>query len=130
VLAARARARRSRGAAIELLEEAHAEFEACGAMGGQAEAVRDLRRLGRRVGRGGQRGRGRHGTSALSGREREVARLVTDGLTNRDIAARLYLSEKTVETHLSAVFRKLHVRGRAAIATALMADESPQTFRC
>ncbi len=123
VLAARARAQRSRGAAIGLLEDACAEFEACGAMGGRAEAVRELRRLGRRVGRGGQRGRGLEGASALSGREREVARLVTEGLTNRDVAARLYLSEKTVETHLAAVFRKLNVRGRAAIATALRDDE-------
>ena len=48
-----------------------------------------------------------------------MADLVTDGLTNREIAARLFLSDKTVETHLSAVFRKLGVRGRAAIGTAL-----------
>jgi DNA-binding CsgD family transcriptional regulator/tetratricopeptide (TPR) repeat protein len=116
LLAARARAPRDRQGAIELLEEARTEFDACGAVRRRDETVRELRHLGRRIGAGGRRG---HGPSALSDREREVAQLVTDGLTNRDIAARLFLSDKTVETHLSAVFRKLAVRGRAAVGTAL-----------
>ncbi|MFL5838369.1 MAG: response regulator transcription factor, partial [Solirubrobacteraceae bacterium] len=46
-------------------------------------------------------------------REREVAGLVADGRTNREIATRLSLSEKTIETVLSRVFRKLGVRSRA-----------------
>jgi DNA-binding NarL/FixJ family response regulator len=52
----------------------------------------------------------------LSGREREVAELVALGRTNREIAAELFLSEKTVEGHLTNVFAKLGVTSRAAVA--------------
>lgn len=120
VLLARAVAGRDREAAIGLLEGARAEFDACGAARGAEETVRELRRLGRRVGAGGARGHGTTGVAALSRREHEVAQLVTEGLTNREIAARLVLSDRTIETHLSAVFRKLGVRGRAAVGGALL----------
>ncbi|WP_448808264.1 LuxR C-terminal-related transcriptional regulator [Agromyces bauzanensis] len=53
----------------------------------------------------------------LTRREIEVVRLVAEGLTNRAIAGRLYLSEKTVDRHLSNVFAKLGISSRAA-ATA------------
>jgi DNA-binding NarL/FixJ family response regulator len=55
-----------------------------------------------------------HGTglATLTGRELEVVELATAGLTNREIAERLYLSTKTVETHLSRAFTKLDVRSR------------------
>lgn len=58
--------------------------------------------------------------ASLTTREREVAELVTEGLTNQAIAARLYLSPRTVETHVSRVFRKTGVATRAGLA-ALMA---------
>jgi DNA-binding NarL/FixJ family response regulator len=58
--------------------------------------------------------------SELGDREQEVLRLVTDGLTNRDIAARLNLSENTVKYHLKNIMQKLHLRNRAqAVAYAL-----------
>lgn len=86
----------------------------------QQTAVRELRRIGRRVNR-----RGRvlpHGSGTLSPREREVAELVAGGMTNRAVAARLFLSEKTVESHVAGVFVKLGVRSRDAIDGALRRD--------
>ena len=54
----------------------------------------------------------------LSPRELEVLELVADGLTNEAIAARLYLSVRTVERHLSNVYAKLRVSGKAGRAAA------------
>jgi DNA-binding CsgD family transcriptional regulator len=53
--------------------------------------------------------------SQLTSREREVAALVADGLTNREIAARLVISERTVEGHVERVLGKLEFRTRAQI---------------
>src|SRR5712692_610648 len=53
----------------------------------------------------------------LSRREMEIARLVAEGLTNRDIATRLFISERTVDGHLEHVREKLAVNSRAQIAT-------------
>jgi DNA-binding CsgD family transcriptional regulator len=106
-----------RDEAITVLQGAEAELAACGAVRYADEAARELRRLGRRVTR---RGRGvAAGVTGLTGRELEVARLVTAGKTNREIAAELFLSEKTVETHLSHAFAKLGVSSRAALAGVL-----------
>jgi DNA-binding CsgD family transcriptional regulator len=65
----------------------------------------------------------RSGTAAnpagLTRREHEVLELVAAGLTNPQIAARLFLSGKTVERHVTAVLRKLDARTRAeAVAAA------------
>lgn len=57
--------------------------------------------------------------AGLSRREREVARLVGLGHSNRDIAQSLVLSPRTVETHVARVLRKLGVRTRAAVAAQL-----------
>jgi two-component system, NarL family, response regulator DevR len=54
--------------------------------------------------------------SALSDREREVLALLAEGLTNREIAARLFISEKTVRNHVSGVLRKLDFRHRTEAA--------------
>jgi DNA-binding NarL/FixJ family response regulator len=48
-----------------------------------------------------------------------VARLVADGRPNREIAAQLHLSEKTIESHLARAFGKLGVRRRAALASRI-----------
>ncbi|HEY7612662.1 MAG TPA: LuxR C-terminal-related transcriptional regulator [Gemmatimonadales bacterium] len=53
--------------------------------------------------------------SRLSPRQIEVLRLITDGLTSREIASRLRLSEKTVETHRSAVAQRLGIRDVAGL---------------
>jgi ATP/maltotriose-dependent transcriptional regulator MalT len=106
-----------RDEAITALQRAEEDLAACGAVRYADEAARELRRLGRRVTR---RGRGvAAGDTGLTGRELEVARLVMTGKTNREIAAELFVSEKTVETHLSHAFTKLGVSSRAALAGVL-----------
>jgi ATP/maltotriose-dependent transcriptional regulator MalT len=125
VLAGRALAvagERQRGATE--LERAAAELDACGAVRYRDEAERELRKLGRRHHRrrGAQRGDG-ESLAALTRREREVAELVRERKTNREIAAALFLSEKTVETHLRHIFGKLGVSSRASVARALEAAQ-------
>jgi ATP/maltotriose-dependent transcriptional regulator MalT len=88
------------------------------------EAAQELRRLGRRVPRRGRVAAGKQGVAALSGREREIAELVGEGKTNKAIAAELFLSEKTIESHLSRVFSKLGVSSRAAVAGAIAREEA------
>jgi DNA-binding CsgD family transcriptional regulator len=112
------------GAVVEL-EGARAELATCGANRYRDQAVRELRRLGERVGRGGRRGRGETGIEALSGREREVAELVTERLTNREIAERLVLSERTVERHMSRIFQKLDVSSRVEVAREIDRPSGP-----
>jgi DNA-binding NarL/FixJ family response regulator len=55
----------------------------------------------------------------LTARELEVAELVRERKTNREIAAELFLSEKTIETHLRHIFGKLGVSSRASVARAV-----------
>jgi DNA-binding NarL/FixJ family response regulator len=52
----------------------------------------------------------------LSPREREVARLVADGLSNREIAARLVISERTAQNHVQHILDKLGFANRAQVA--------------
>ena len=60
-----------------------------------------------------------HGIASLSERELELARLVVDRKTNPEIAAALFLSQKTVESHLRNIFRKLDVASRVELARAV-----------
>ncbi len=106
------------------MAEAHRIAAENGAVRAANEAVRELRRIGRRIGVGGRRASGATGATgvaALSDRERAVADLVASELTNREIAARLFVSDKTVESHLSRAFAKVGVGSRAALAAAVVA---------
>ena len=119
-LAARALAQAGdRPAAIAALEEAEGELEACEAHGYVNQVRTELQRLGRRPTR---RSTDDHGLAALTDREREIAELVSTGKTNREIAKRCYLSEKTVERHLTHIFTKLGVRSRTSVAIAVARD--------
>lgn len=59
---------------------------------------------------------GRRGEYNLTQREHDILALLAEGKANRDIAGRLYLSEKTVKAHLAAIFRKLGVTNRTQAA--------------
>lgn len=63
------------------------------------------------------RGRAVDGAAPLAPREQEVAVLISEGLSNRDIAARLSISERTAETHVQHILDKLGCNSRARIAT-------------
>jgi DNA-binding CsgD family transcriptional regulator len=60
-------------------------------------------------------------TPALTPREREVARLVAQGLTNRQIAEALFVSERTVDHHVSNILKKLDLSSREQVASRLAA---------
>jgi RNA polymerase sigma factor (sigma-70 family) len=59
----------------------------------------------------------------LTQREQDIALLVCQGLSNKEIAERLYLSPKTVETHLTRAFAKLNVTARGDLKGLLDATE-------
>jgi DNA-binding NarL/FixJ family response regulator len=106
-----------RSAAQEPLREALDLAHRCGARGLAEQARDELRIAG-----GRPRRPTRSGVEALTPQERRVADLAAEGHTNREIAERLFVSERTVETHLHHVFQKLTVTGRTALAAVL---ESP-----
>lgn len=62
------------------------------------------------------------GAQSLTGSERRVANLVAEGMTNRQVAQALFVTEKTVEGHLAHVYRKLQISARSQLAEALVPD--------
>lgn len=101
-----------------LLEAARAGFRSLGAHRDLARVEARLRSIGVRNGRPRPRSRG-GGWDCLTKAEREVIALTTEGLTNREIAERLFISPRTVETHLTHVFAKLDLQGRPALRLAV-----------
>src|SRR5512133_808535 len=92
--------------AIAELRRAAAELDACGALRYRDAAELELGKLGQRVHRRSSPGKADGtGIEALTSRELEVARLVVERKTNPEIAAQLFLSQKTVETHMHNIFR-------------------------
>ena len=79
-------------------------------------ARRELRKLNARNRAARAVGAGEAGSRRSPRREREVAGLVTARKTNREIAAELFLSEKTVESHLRNIFAKLGASSRVEVA--------------
>jgi DNA-binding CsgD family transcriptional regulator len=115
------------GPAIDQLTRAAARFEDCSADGLRADVDRDLRRLGRRRRRHAGPPSPRDPLAPLSAREREVALLVANGRTNPQIAAELFLSGKTVESHVRSAFHKLSVSSRLELARLVDRSREPES---
>ncbi|MGO4615316.1 helix-turn-helix transcriptional regulator [Nocardia sp. 2YAB30] len=105
-------------AAVRELELAHGILNDTGAERLRDEAAKELRTLGRRVRRQSTADEPAD-APILTEREQSIADRVVQGLTNREIAAELFVSPKTVEKHLGRIFAKLGISSRAGVATAL-----------
>jgi ATP/maltotriose-dependent transcriptional regulator MalT len=116
--------------AVTELKRAARVFEECGALRYRDEAERELRKLGYRIHRRTRPGSA-DGTAleSLTERERQLAQLVADRKTNPEIAAELFLSQKTVETHLRNIFRKVGVSSRVELARVIERAERARVQR-
>ncbi|HEY6325885.1 MAG TPA: AAA family ATPase [Candidatus Cybelea sp.] len=137
---ARVHDRRRSADAKPLAGEAATQFERIGwpwetaqamqLQGRYADAAEIYRRHGflrpeRALARARQRARHRAGRRQLTARELEVARLAAQGKSNRAIAADLFIGERTVETHIAAIFDRFDLTSRRQLA-ALVADSPEQ----
>jgi DNA-binding CsgD family transcriptional regulator len=102
--------------AREQLSSAADTFQALGARVWKARALDELRATGQRL-------RPRRGADVevLTPREAQIAEQVAQGKSNREVAATLYLTPKTVEFHLTRTYRKLGVRSRSELVRKLSA---------
>jgi DNA-binding CsgD family transcriptional regulator len=98
------------------LEEALGVFEGIGAELWAERARNELKRISGRAATPG----------TLTPAEERVAALVAEGKTNREVAAALFLSERTVEGHLSHIFGKLGIRHRTEIASVLVPTQTQE----
>ena len=124
MLLARAIGEAKREVAIAEARAALSGFERLGADADADSAAAFLRSLGVKAARAGPRGIG-----VLTKRESEVLRLLGEGLSNREMAERMFITRKTVENHVARVLSKLELRGRGeaaayAVRLDLAADSS------
>ncbi|CAN5578281.1 LuxR family transcriptional regulator [soil metagenome] len=117
VLGSVQRRTRRRKDARESLQSAQQIFDELGAKTWSDKA----RRLTERPGGAAKRG----GEANLTPAERRVAQVVARGATNREAAGRLFVSVRTVELHLTSVYRKLGIRSRTELAARMAADALP-----
>ena len=108
--------------AREQLHGAYAQFTSIGMEGFAERARNELLATG-----GNVRKRTVENRDDLTVQERQIARLARDGVSNREIAARLFLSPRTIEWHLRNVFTKLGIRSRYELASALPGSDSELT---
>jgi DNA-binding NarL/FixJ family response regulator len=104
---------------VPVLVEAYTAFQRLGAHGLRRQAGNRLRALGAKVPRARSKAPG-----LLTEAEENVARLVQQGMRNRDIAAALHYSPRTIEVYLSRIYAKLHVSSRLELARVL--DAKPR----
>jgi DNA-binding CsgD family transcriptional regulator len=113
---------RRRTDARVVLRAAVETFAACGATQWAARAAAELRATGETA-----RSRNPSTLSDLTPQELQVARLVAQGISNREVAARLFLSPKTVEFHLHKVFQKFGIASRRELAGIFNEASPPAT---
>ena len=111
------RRQRRRGEAREQLRTAHEMLDAMGIAAFAEQASRELLATGETA-----RKRTVETAVELTAQEAQVARLARDGLSNPQIAARLFISARTVQYHLGKVFMKLDITSRSQLAQALPRD--------
>ena len=107
------RRRQQKAVARVTLERAVATFAEAGAMIWCGRAQRELARIGGRRSPAGDR---------LSATESRIVELVATGCSNKQVAATLHVSPKTVEWNLSKIYRKLEVRSRTELAARIAGD--------
>ena len=103
--------------AREHLRRALASFDALGAQPWSEHALRELHATGERA-----RRRGPDTAARLTPQELQVALLVADGATNKEAAAALFVSPKTIEAHLLRVYRKLGLHSRSELARRMLQE--------
>ncbi|MDI1462090.1 AAA family ATPase [Catellatospora sp. KI3] len=114
LLAARGEAERAR----EPLARALEGYAGCDAAWDVARAQARLRQVGVRRGRVGPRRRPKTGWEALTETEHRIALLVASGMSNPEIAERLFLSRRTVQSHVSSILAKIGVHSRVELAVS------------
>ena len=113
------RRRRRTAESREQLRSAHSAFELCGATTWAEQAGAELRASGERPDAPVQAA-----VQLLSVQELQIARLAAEGLSNRQIGEQLFLSHRTVGSHLYRVFPKLQITSRSQLAARLSTDRS------
>lgn len=104
--------------------EALAVADGLGAVHDSRRITAFLRELGVRIGAKEQVMQATHGWDSLTAAERDVAELVGEGLRNREIADRLFISRRTVESHMSRLYTKLGAENRVALARVIREHET------
>ncbi|MEV2278259.1 AAA family ATPase [Nocardiopsis sp. NPDC049922] len=102
------------GRAREHLYDALESFERFGARLWVRQTRAELRAIG-----AAERDPDPPATGDLTAQQQQIARLVADGATNREVAAHMFISPRTVEHHLRGIFRKLNIRSRVDLARLL-----------
>ncbi len=106
----------------DLLESSQLVFDSLGARGWSERAKTELVAAGKRV-----KSSEPDAWSRLSGQELQIAQLAAQGLSNREIGERLFLSHRTVSSHLYRIFPKLGIRSRGQLHGALGSGANDQT---
>jgi len=112
-------------AAVARLRQAYQQYESQGCTEAMARVRSQLRVAGVRLHHWRRADRPAVGWASLTETERQIAELVSLGLTNREVAARMFLSAHTVAFHLRHVFQKLEISSRVQLAR-LVPEEPPE----